>query len=386
MAGFHADARRALGRRPRPSRCSTWAAARACSPSSGPSGWATGASWASTSTTPSCAPSGRSAGARTSSSAPRRPPRCRSPTTSSTWPPRSRCSSTCPSPRPRVAEMARVARAHLLVSVPREPLWRGLNMARGAYLRDLGNTPGHVNHWSKRAFVSLLSRYGTVEEVRSPFPWTMLLVRVGEPCPPKAAASQVAATAGARPILSVGIGITGLVTFALLLARQPRAAGGRVRRHRAAVVGDLHHRLGALPAGRAAAVAHDRRPRRARRSRAASTCAWRPRSSSALGLAVRGRRAGAARADPGRPLRRLGDALLDPDRGRAGLRGELLRARLPGRPPPVRPLRRARADGVDLALPVRARRDRRRSPRARRRWRSAWRRRRSSRSAWCRRR
>jgi 2-polyprenyl-3-methyl-5-hydroxy-6-metoxy-1,4-benzoquinol methylase len=83
-----------------------------------------------------------------------------------------------PDPEATLAEMARVARRHLLVSVPREPLWRGLNMARGAYLRDLGNTPGHVNHWSKRAFISLLSRYGTVEEARSPFPWTMVLVRV----------------------------------------------------------------------------------------------------------------------------------------------------------------------------------------------------------------
>jgi len=83
-----------------------------------------------------------------------------------------------PEPAATLAEMARVASRHLLVSVPREPLWRGLNMARGAYLRDLGDTPGHVNHWSKRAFASLLSRYGTVEETRSPFPWTMLLVRV----------------------------------------------------------------------------------------------------------------------------------------------------------------------------------------------------------------
>jgi ubiquinone/menaquinone biosynthesis C-methylase UbiE len=83
-----------------------------------------------------------------------------------------------PDPEHTVSEMARVASGHLLVSVPREPLWRGLNMARGAYLRDLGNTPGHLNHWSKRAFVQLLERYGTVEEARSPFPWTMLLVRV----------------------------------------------------------------------------------------------------------------------------------------------------------------------------------------------------------------
>jgi 2-polyprenyl-3-methyl-5-hydroxy-6-metoxy-1,4-benzoquinol methylase len=84
-----------------------------------------------------------------------------------------------PDPAHTVAEMARVARRHLLVSVPREPLWRMLNVARGAYVSDLGNTPGHVNHWSKRSFVRLLSQHGDVIEKRSPFPWTMLLVRLG---------------------------------------------------------------------------------------------------------------------------------------------------------------------------------------------------------------
>jgi SAM-dependent methyltransferase len=83
-----------------------------------------------------------------------------------------------PDPEHTVAEMARVASKWLLVSVPREPLWRALNMARGAYWKDLGNTPGHLNHWSKRSFAQLLSRYGTVAEARSPFPWTMLLVRL----------------------------------------------------------------------------------------------------------------------------------------------------------------------------------------------------------------
>jgi ubiquinone/menaquinone biosynthesis C-methylase UbiE len=83
-----------------------------------------------------------------------------------------------PDPVHTVAEMARVAQRSLIVSVPREPMWRGLNMARGAYWKDLGNTPGHLNHWSKRSFVRLLSRYGTVTEARSPFPWTMLLVRL----------------------------------------------------------------------------------------------------------------------------------------------------------------------------------------------------------------
>jgi 2-polyprenyl-3-methyl-5-hydroxy-6-metoxy-1,4-benzoquinol methylase len=83
-----------------------------------------------------------------------------------------------PDPEHTVAEMARCASRHLLVSVPREPLWRMLNMARGAYWPALGNTPGHLNHWSRRSFVALLSRHGELVEVRSPFPWTMLLVRL----------------------------------------------------------------------------------------------------------------------------------------------------------------------------------------------------------------
>ena len=53
--------------------------------------------------------------------------------------------------------MARCAQRWLLVSVPREPVWRMVNMARGAYWKDLGNTPGHVNHWSKRSFTRMLS-------------------------------------------------------------------------------------------------------------------------------------------------------------------------------------------------------------------------------------
>jgi 2-polyprenyl-3-methyl-5-hydroxy-6-metoxy-1,4-benzoquinol methylase len=83
-----------------------------------------------------------------------------------------------PDPAHTVAEMARVAERWLLVSVPREPLWRAINVARGAYVRDLGNTPGHVNHWSKRSIAGLLGRHGEVVEARSPFPWTMLLVRL----------------------------------------------------------------------------------------------------------------------------------------------------------------------------------------------------------------
>ncbi|MEM9553172.1 MAG: methyltransferase domain-containing protein [Acidobacteriota bacterium] len=73
--------------------------------------------------------------------------------------------------------LASLASPHLLVSVPREPLWRVLNMARGRYLRDFGNTPGHVQHWSRRGFLDLLERRVEVVAVRSPLPWTMALCR-----------------------------------------------------------------------------------------------------------------------------------------------------------------------------------------------------------------
>ncbi|MFC4819421.1 class I SAM-dependent methyltransferase [Dokdonella ginsengisoli] len=73
--------------------------------------------------------------------------------------------------------LARLAQPYLLTSVPREPLWRVLNMARGKYLGALGNTPGHLNHWSRRGFLELLAGRFDVVEVRTPLPWTMALCR-----------------------------------------------------------------------------------------------------------------------------------------------------------------------------------------------------------------
>lgn len=71
--------------------------------------------------------------------------------------------------------LSKLAKPYLLVSVPREPLWRILNMMRGSYLGDLGNTPGHIQHWSRSAFLRLLSSHFDVLEVRSPLPWTIAL-------------------------------------------------------------------------------------------------------------------------------------------------------------------------------------------------------------------
>jgi ubiquinone/menaquinone biosynthesis C-methylase UbiE len=76
-------------------------------------------------------------------------------------------------------ELARVSSRAVIVSVPREPLWRALNLASGRYVRALGNTPGHVNHWSRREFVRFAARAGEIRAVRTPLPWTVVTVSSG---------------------------------------------------------------------------------------------------------------------------------------------------------------------------------------------------------------
>jgi len=79
-----------------------------------------------------------------------------------------------PTPRTALAEISRVCAGAVVLSVPREPIWRMGNMARGRYLRDLGNTPGHINHWSARGFVDLVADELDVARTARPLPWTML--------------------------------------------------------------------------------------------------------------------------------------------------------------------------------------------------------------------
>ena len=79
-----------------------------------------------------------------------------------------------PSPPTALAEIARICRGTAVLSVPREPIWRIGNIGRGRYLRQLGNTPGHVNHWSARSFEQLVANHFNVQYTARPLPWTML--------------------------------------------------------------------------------------------------------------------------------------------------------------------------------------------------------------------
>ncbi len=81
-------------------------------------------------------------------------------------------------PERALSELKRVSDEYIIVSVPREPIWRCLNLIRGKYIKDFGNTPGHIQHWSTRKFVHFLTENGLkVKKIRKPLPWTMVLLK-----------------------------------------------------------------------------------------------------------------------------------------------------------------------------------------------------------------
>jgi 2-polyprenyl-3-methyl-5-hydroxy-6-metoxy-1,4-benzoquinol methylase len=80
-------------------------------------------------------------------------------------------------PERALAKLTTIVRDWCILSVPREPLWSLMNLARGKYLSDWGDTPGHVQHWGSRSFLALVERHFEVVIVRRPVPWTMVLCR-----------------------------------------------------------------------------------------------------------------------------------------------------------------------------------------------------------------
>lgn len=80
-------------------------------------------------------------------------------------------------PQAGLDALHRVTREYLICSVPREPIWLVLNMARGKYLTAAGNTPGHLQHWSKTSFKRFIGQSFDIVETRTPLPWTMSLCK-----------------------------------------------------------------------------------------------------------------------------------------------------------------------------------------------------------------
>lgn len=76
-----------------------------------------------------------------------------------------------------IKELHRVSSKYVLISVPNEPLWSLLNMTRGKYLNNWGNTPAHLNKWSSKSIKKLLKNEFEIISVYKPIPWLIVLAK-----------------------------------------------------------------------------------------------------------------------------------------------------------------------------------------------------------------
>lgn len=74
-------------------------------------------------------------------------------------------------------ELKRVSRKYVIITVPNEPLWRIANMARLKYLKQFGNTPDHINHWSRRTLKKFLKQSFNEVKVKNAVLWNVALCR-----------------------------------------------------------------------------------------------------------------------------------------------------------------------------------------------------------------
>jgi len=80
-------------------------------------------------------------------------------------------------PNIAIKELHRVSKRYVVLSVPHEPWWRIMNMARGKYWSDWGNTPGHIQHWNTQKLELLGKPYFVLEKISYPIPWIMMLLK-----------------------------------------------------------------------------------------------------------------------------------------------------------------------------------------------------------------
>lgn len=82
-------------------------------------------------------------------------------------------------PKAALLELKRVSKKCILISVPNEPIFTIANFLRGKYLKNFGNHPEHIQHWSKYSLKKFVrANKLKVSQVKTPFPWTLLLARV----------------------------------------------------------------------------------------------------------------------------------------------------------------------------------------------------------------
>jgi len=74
--------------------------------------------------------------------------------------------------------MSKLSKKYLLLSVPNEPWFRMANVLRLKYLKRFGNTPGHVNNWTRKEFRALCMKYGKIIKFKTSGVWNIVLLKI----------------------------------------------------------------------------------------------------------------------------------------------------------------------------------------------------------------
>ncbi|HSD98592.1 MAG TPA: class I SAM-dependent methyltransferase [Patescibacteria group bacterium] len=78
-------------------------------------------------------------------------------------------------PKKALAELVRVSKKYILLSVPNEPFFMLAQLLRGKNWSRLGNDIEHINHWSFLGFQKFVSEKIKIQAISIPFFWTIIL-------------------------------------------------------------------------------------------------------------------------------------------------------------------------------------------------------------------
>ncbi len=142
---------------------------------------------------------------------------------------------------PAVAELARITRGRLVVSVPWEPWFRLGNLGRGKNLGRLGNDPEHVQSFTPGRLRNAVEREFSEVSVTPSFPWLIAEARRRPPRRPDptrtcrscwlSAPVTATSSAGQPPVVVVAVGtvvVAGTVVAGGTTSLAVTAAAGRV--------------------------------------------------------------------------------------------------------------------------------------------------------------
>ncbi|TNE51400.1 MAG: class I SAM-dependent methyltransferase [Deltaproteobacteria bacterium] len=83
-----------------------------------------------------------------------------------------------PEPGRFMERLVELSHRYLLLTVPYEPWFRLMNLARGRDLLRLGNHPEHINHWGASSFRAFVGKYATVQKCVVSFPFLLIVAEV----------------------------------------------------------------------------------------------------------------------------------------------------------------------------------------------------------------